>query len=61
MLEKEPSGASADCTKIPQPCEATPGGPFPPGTARADSALTAFPPAPCHTLQFLIAVIKKHA
>ena len=59
MSEKEPSGASPDDTRIPQPAGATPGGPFPQGQPPAGTASSPSTPPYHYTLHFLIAAIKR--
>jgi hypothetical protein len=59
MLEKQPSGAPADLTPVPQPAGAAPGGPFPHGQPPADNAGHPSDPSHQYTLQYLIAAIKK--
>jgi hypothetical protein len=59
MLEKEPSGASADLTQPSQPEGATPGGPFPAGQPAVEVVRNPCASSHQYTLQFLIAAIKK--
>jgi len=59
MLEKEPSGASPERTQPPQSAGVTPGGSSPQGQPPLDMVLDQSSQSHQHTLQFLIAVIKK--